>query len=71
MAFETMDALREARDAALAATDWVVLEDCPVPEGRKGVIKLYRQALRDFPATVTEDDLATAELPTCPDPLVG
>lgn len=67
MAFTDMDDLRTQRNAALAASDWAVMPDSPFDEDRQLVIKLYRQALRDFPETVDENNLATAELPASPD----
>lgn len=66
MAFTDMDDLRTQRNAALAASDWAVLPDSTFPEGEMTVIKAYREELRNFPAVVDQDDLANAELPTCP-----
>lgn len=70
MAFTNMDDLRTQRDAALAASDWAVMPDTPMPEERKIVITMYRQQLRDFPATVDLDALSTSSLPQCADPAI-
>lgn len=67
MAFTDMDDLRTQRNSALDSSDWAVMPDSPLEEERQLVIKMYRQALRDFPDVVDQDDLANAELPTCPD----
>jgi len=70
MAFSSMAKLRTARDAALNASDFYMLPDYQdkMPELRSVAVGLYRQALRDFPATLTaaEDgsyDLSGVELP--------
>jgi hypothetical protein len=70
MAFSSMAKLRTARDAALTASDFYMLPDYQdqLPEFRGVAVGLYRQALRDFPATLTpaEDgsyDLTSVELP--------
>ena len=70
MAFSSMAKLRTARDAALTASDFYMLPDYQdkMPEFRGVAVGLYRQALRDFPATLTpaEDgsyDLSDVELP--------
>ncbi len=44
--------LRGLRDAALASTDWTVVEDTPVTN--KAAWKTYRQALRDLPGNTTD-----------------
>lgn len=44
--------LRGLRDAALASTDWTVVEDTPVTN--KAAWKTYRQALRDLPDNTTD-----------------
>lgn len=48
------------RNAALAATDWTQVADAPVDPSAWAV---YRQALRDLPATI---DLANPVLPDPP-----
>lgn len=70
MAFTDMKDLRTKRNAALSASDWAMLPDSPLEDTRLEPIRLYRQALRDFPAVVDTSDLENAELPASPDPAV-
>tara|TARA_B100001287_G_scaffold107686_2_gene90708 strand:- start:1345 stop:1548 length:204 start_codon:yes stop_codon:yes gene_type:complete len=63
MAFTDMDDLRTQRNAALAASDFAMLDDSPYDPMRKLAISLYRQELRDLPEMVDQDDLENAELP--------
>lgn len=42
--------LRAARDARLAATDYLVMPDYPLDEETRTEVEAYRQALRDLPA---------------------
>lgn len=42
--------LRAARDARLAATDYLMLPDYPRTSGQQAAGTIYRQALRDLPA---------------------
>ncbi|MBQ9407560.1 MAG: phage tail assembly chaperone [Desulfovibrio sp.] len=42
--------LRKARDAKLAATDYMLAADYPIAEDKLTTVKAYRQALRDLPA---------------------
>tara|TARA_R110000772_G_scaffold224559_1_gene335175 strand:- start:27 stop:326 length:300 start_codon:yes stop_codon:yes gene_type:complete len=51
----TMDAIRQKRDAALAATDWAALPDSPT---MSNAMTTYRTALRDYPATYASDNSA-------------
>ena len=64
MAFTDMDDLRTQRNAALAASDFAMLDDSPYDPMRKLAISLYRQELRDLPSKVDKDDLENEELPT-------
>lgn len=43
--------LRSRRDNLLADSDWTQVADAPVD---KAVWAVYRQALRDFPATISD-----------------
>lgn len=56
-------AIRAKRDAILSATDWTQLSDSPLTEIKKQEWQVYRQALRDFPATC---DPASPVWPTEP-----
>lgn len=42
--------LRAERDRRLSATDYLLMPDYPLNDTLKGVVQLYRQALRDLPA---------------------
>ena len=42
--------LRSARDAKLAATDYLVVPDYPLSEEERAAVTAYRQVLRDLPA---------------------
>ena len=44
---------RFIRDEKLFITDWMILPDSPLSEEKIKEAKAYRQALRDFPATLT------------------
>ena len=50
--------IRAKRDAALAATDWTGNSDVTM----SSAMAAYRQALRDYPATYTDNDAAFPEL---------
>lgn len=54
---EAWAALRAERDRRLAATDWVVVKAYergePIPE----IWANYRQALRDLPQTLTDEEV--------------
>tara|TARA_B100000768_G_scaffold115066_1_gene106518 strand:+ start:1204 stop:1425 length:222 start_codon:yes stop_codon:yes gene_type:complete len=64
MAFSSMAKLREARNAALTASDFYMLPDYEdqMPALRSVAVGLYRQALRDFPATLTAADDGSYDL---------
>ena len=50
---------REARNEALAATDKYMLADYPITPAGRLVLNVYRQALRDWPASAGFPDVAT------------
>ena len=54
------------RNKALIASDWTQLPD--VPDTISLVYKDYRQALRDFPATINWDDILVFEDIVFPEP---
>ena len=47
---ERFEMLRGARDAKLAATDYLVAPDYPLTGEQRAAVIAYRQALRDLPA---------------------
>jgi hypothetical protein len=49
---ENMLLVRTIRDQKLAACDWRVVVDSPLPEAQKQEWVDYRQALRDLPSTI-------------------
>jgi hypothetical protein len=59
-----MSQLRYTRNALLIACDWTQIPDCTIP--KKTEWATYRQALRDFPATVS-DARVNVEFPHNPD----
>jgi len=56
--------MRSKRDGLLAQSDWTQLADSPLTEAKQNEWKVYREALRDFPASWTPAD--TAEFPKEP-----
>lgn len=42
--------LRSERDRRLAATDYLLMQDYPIPADQLTAVQAYRQALRDLPA---------------------
>lgn len=52
-----MVALKSQRNALLASCDWTQLADSPLTTEKKAEWSTYRQALRDFPATVADPRL--------------
>ena len=42
--------LRAERDRRIAATDFLLMQDYPLPADQRAVVQAYRQALRDLPA---------------------
>jgi hypothetical protein len=59
-----MAQLRATRNTLLTACDWTQIPDCTIPN--KAEWATYRQALRDFPATVSDARVAV-EFPHNPD----
>ena len=54
-----MEALRQERDAKLAASDWRGISDNTMPDEWKS----YRAALRDFPASVDLNNIVWPKEP--------
>jgi len=50
--------MRMFRDSLLAESDWTQMADSPLSETKRNEWKVYRQALRDFPASWTPADTA-------------
>ena len=63
-----MTQLRGTRNNLLTQCDWTQIPDCTIP--KKAEWATYRQALRDFPATV-EDARLPVEWPHNPDWIEG
>ena len=42
--------LRAERDRRIAATDFMIMADYPIPADQRTAVQAYRQALRDLPA---------------------
>jgi hypothetical protein len=59
-----MSQLRSTRNQLLTSCDWTQIADCTIP--KKAEWATYRQALRDFPATVSDARLPV-EWPNNPD----
>ena len=47
---ELFQMLRTKRDRRLAATDYLLMQDYPIPADQLTAVQAYRQALRDLPA---------------------
>ncbi|MDB2650283.1 phage tail assembly chaperone [Porticoccaceae bacterium] len=47
------------RNRKLLASDWTQLADCPLSESKKQEWAIYRQALRDIPARIADDEKPT------------
>ena len=52
------DAIRK-RNNKLRDTDWTQLPDCQLSDTKKAEWAVYRQALRDIPQRVADNDKAT------------
>lgn len=47
---ELFQQLRAERDRRLSATDYLLMQDYPIPDDQRAAVQAYRQALRDIPA---------------------
>ena len=47
---EQFQRLRAERDRRLTATDYLLMQDYPIPADQRTAVQAYRQALRDLPA---------------------
>ena len=59
--------LRAERNQLLSETDFLIMPDYPISEGKKDEIKTYRQILRDFPATITKKNIDKVKFPEKPE----
>ena len=60
---EARAALRAERDRRLAECDWTQVPDVPLSEEEREAWRKYRQALRDLPDIVTDEELLTGNIP--------
>jgi hypothetical protein len=58
----TLSHLREARDAVLAQTDFLLLPDIVITQEEKDLVVLYRQSLRDITEGVG-DEVESIDIP--------
>jgi hypothetical protein len=68
MAYSNIEELRAERNARLAACDFYFLQDIAdaMPEGELSAMQLYRQALRDLPASYDGGSETEVEWPVQP-----
>lgn len=66
--YNSLSALRSARNAKLAETDWMFLADTKELKNETyfELIKIYRQELRDITNGVTESSVGSVVLPDTP-----
>ena len=66
--YNSLSALRSARNAKLAETDWMFLADTKELKNETYVelIKIYRQELRDITNGVTDSNAGSVVLPDMP-----
>ena len=53
----TWSAVRSMRNTKLTESDWTQMPDVPLSEEVKARWAVYRQALRDFPGTLTDEQV--------------
>lgn len=56
---ERLEFFRKRRDDKLTACDWTQLPDAPLTAEQKAAWAIYRQALRDVPATADANGWVT------------
>ena len=62
-----MNEIRRIRDELLAECDWTLLPSSPLSAEKQNEWKVYRQALRDMPATYADEtDIDNVVWPTRP-----
>jgi len=63
---EAMRLVRLRRTELLLASDWTQMPDVVMSEAMKQKWQEYRQALRDYPATVNQDEWSGIAWPSVP-----
>jgi hypothetical protein len=63
---EAMQLLREYRNARLLESDYTQLDDAPLTPAQKEAYREYRQAWRDYPASVNVETWQGPAYPTKP-----
>jgi len=57
------EALRAERNRRLAECDWTALPDAPLSKAQREAWRAYRQALRDLPASLTDEQVLAGDIP--------
>ena len=71
MAYNTIDELRAARNAALQKTDFIFRPDIHIDEGDMALLLLYCQDLRDITEGVDENNIGDVVLPLPKSPILA
>lgn len=58
-----LNSVRNNRDKLLLESDWTQLQDAPLTEEQRQAWAVYRQSLRDLPATVDINNIVYPEKP--------
>lgn len=66
MVFKSLTELRNARNLALQATDYLMLPDAKFNKTMKDLLLAYRQELRDITSIAERDGLENVTLPAKP-----
>lgn len=64
---EEIKQVRIERNRLLKESDWTQFPDSPLPEAKKQEWKVYRQALRDLPGTINENNMHNIVYPNKPE----
>ena len=59
---DAWEAVRAERDRRLAASDWTQLPDAQLPDAQRAAWKKYRQALRDLPERLSDDEALAGKI---------
>lgn len=57
-----LERLRAERDRRLAESDWTQLPDSPLSPDKRRAWAAYRQALRDLPAHLTDEQVLAGDI---------
>lgn len=71
MAYNTIDELRAARDAALQKTDFLFRPDVELTEGDYALLLMYSKELRDTTVGVTDENVSDVILPLPKSPVIA